>query len=427
MKYSIFLILLTLLSNCQPNKEIHLPDLDAIGRKCDAYREDGSNSKAAQLYFETGQNLGSSELFVYAAWQFGKANMPDSALIAVNYAIDNGMSNPKVLDGWSIDQMTEKSALRRKIDKRLDSIQISLENIDNFEIILDPMNTFWSYFDAAIADTTKAKELLSEYILKGSPAIKDYYHIRYENVDNMYRTMILKNPDFYKYLKNAVSEEQLNEVAIESKQMMVQFAKLYPRAVFPKTYIVPDLINSSGTLTELGLYVGLTMFAKSENMPQQNLNNWQLSTITEFDNMKFDLVHELMHYQQSYSDEENENLLLGKLIREGACDFLVSLLTEKHEMSQAVNRRLDYINDPKIWAVVLEELKRDLYGQDLSKWMHNGGGIKDRPSNLGYTVGYLICKSFYDNSADKKQAVYELLNTDNFKKIIEESEYNEIL
>jgi hypothetical protein len=427
MKYSIFLILLILLSYCQPNKEIHLPDLDTIGRKCDAYREAGLNSKAAQLYLETGQNLGSSELFVYAAWQFGKADMPDSALVAINYAIDNGMSNPKVLDAYNIDQTTKNSVLRQKIDKRLDSIQTSLENIDNFEIILVPIETFWDYFDDAVADTTRAKEYLSEYILNGSPAIKDYYHIRYENVDNMYQTMILKNPDFYEYLKKTVSEERLKEVAKESRQMMERFAKIYPGAVFPKTYVVPDLINSSGTLTELGLYVGLTMFVKSEDMPQRNLNSWQLSTITEFENMKFDLVHELMHYQQSYSDEENENLLLGRLIREGSCDFLVSLLTESNEMSPAVNRRLDYIKNPQNTEFIIDELKRDLYSTDLSKWMYNGGGIKDRPSNLGYTMGYLICKSYYDNSADKKQAVYELLNTDDFKKIIKESEYNEIL
>lgn len=100
MKYSVFLIFLALLSSCQPRKESHLPDLDAIGKKCDSYREASLNNKAAQLYFETGQNLGSSELFVYAAWQFGKADMPDSALIAISAAIENGMSNPKVLDAY---------------------------------------------------------------------------------------------------------------------------------------------------------------------------------------------------------------------------------------------------------------------------------------------------------------------------------------
>jgi hypothetical protein len=59
--------------------------------------------------------------------------------------------------------------------------------------------------------------------------------------------------------------------------------------------------------------------------------------------------------------------------------------------------------------------------------MHNGGAIKDRPSNLGYTMGFLISKSYYEKSSDKKKAVFELLNTNNFKIIIQESDFKEIL
>ena len=128
MKYSVFLIFLILLNSCQTRRENHLPDLDAIGSRCDSHREAGLNSKAAQLYFETGQNLGSSELFVYSAWQFGKADMADSALIAINFAIENGMNNPKVLDAYNLDHITKNSALRKQTDRRLDSIQQNLKN-----------------------------------------------------------------------------------------------------------------------------------------------------------------------------------------------------------------------------------------------------------------------------------------------------------
>ncbi|WP_282122509.1 DUF2268 domain-containing putative Zn-dependent protease [Algibacter mikhailovii] len=162
-------------------------------------------------------------------------------------------------------------------------------------------------------------------------------------------------------------------------------------------------------------------------MPLKNLSEWQLSTITEYSNMKYDLVHELMHFQQSYSDFENSALLLGKLIEEGVCDFLVSLLTENNQVSPGVQRNLDYLQIDSNYTFVMHELKRDIYGQDLSKWMHNGGAITDRPSNLGYTMGFLICKSFYENSTNKKQAIFELLNTNNFKKIIESSDFKELL
>ena len=42
-------------------------------------------------------------------------------------------------------------------------------------------------------------------------------------------------------------------------------------------------------------------------------------------------------------------------------------------------------------------------------------------------MGYLISKSYYENHPDKKQAVYELLNTDDFEAIYKESAYKDLL
>ena len=74
-------------------------------------------------------------------------------------------------------------------------------------------------------------------------------------------------------------------------------------------------------------------------------------------------------------------------------------------------------------AFILEELKNDLYSTDNSKWLYNGGSIEDRPHDLGYTMGYLISKSYYQNHPDKKEAVYQLLNTDNIESIYLGSDY----
>ena len=88
---------------------------------------------------------------------------------------------------------------------------------------------------------------------------------------------------------------------------------------------------------------------------------------------------------------------------------------------------IQYLADPQNMQFVLDELKKDIYGHDLRNWMYNGGYIKDRPPDLGYAIGYLICKSYYERSEDKKAAIYELLNTANFKVIIESSEFSSVL
>ncbi|MEL7118362.1 MAG: hypothetical protein AAFO07_02945 [Bacteroidota bacterium] len=431
MKHSIFLLITLFFLSCQNQTESEttcdLIDIGAIGFLCDSLHNTGEHAKAARLYFETGTQNQSSELFVYSAWQYSEAGNVDSVLLAVKKAVEYGMNSPYILDKVGMEEASKNSKYRKEVDQLLKDIEIKNASIDNFEIVTSPISRFWTYFAQAVEDTLNAKKYLSTFICEGSDALKDYYHIRYQNVENMNRVMVRKNKDYFTYLKNHFTAEKLNEVAVESQEMMYRFAEMYPKAIFPKTYIVPDLINGSGTLTELGLFIGADMFAKSDSMPLENLNSWQIATITEYENMKFDLVHELMHFQQSYSDDENRFLLIGKIIEEGSCDFLVSILTEDKQPSPGVQRNLDYLADPKNYEFVMSELKRDLYSGNLFKWMHNGGGIKDRPSNLGYTVGFLICKSYYENSKDKAQAIVDLLTTDNFKKIVAESEFSEVL
>ncbi|ANQ48117.1 hypothetical protein MY04_0735 [Flammeovirga sp. MY04] len=424
-------LLLILFFSCQkqdkPTQTCELIDIGKIGTTCDSLRAIGQHNKAAQVYYQAGEINQSSELFVYSAWQYGEGNAVDSALLSVKRSIDFGMNDPIILNKLGIEKGGNDVKLRLEVDSLLDIIHQRNQHIENFEIVTAPTDRFWKYFEQSLHDKDNTDLYLSNYICEGSLALKDYYHIRYENVEKMKRVMVEKNPAYYQYLRRHVSNDRLEGVANNAKAMMVRFSDLYPQAVFPKTYIVPDLINGSGTLTELGLFIGVTMFAKSDSMPLENLNDWQKNSITEFENMKYDLVHELMHFQQSYSDHENADKVLGKIIEEGVCDFLVSILTEDQQPSPGVQNNLDYLKDPKNFNFVMKELKQDTYSTDLSKWMHNGGAIKDRPSNLGYTMGYLVCKSYYDKSEDKKVAIYELLNTDNFKKIIEKSDYREIL
>ena len=75
----------------------------------------------------------------------------------------------------------------------------------------------------------------------------------------------------------------------------------------------------------------------------------------------------------------------------------------------------------------MNDLKNDLFKEDNSRWLYNGGAINDRPHDLGYTVGYLISKSYYRNAEDKEKAVYELLNTNDVISVLKGSDYAYLL
>lgn len=431
MKY-IYLIFLTSILSCQKNQNIidntvTLPDLDAIGSKCDSLRSANANKEAAEIYFETGQILKSSELFVYAGWQFAEAKLIDSALIAIDHSIDFGMSNPNILNKYEIGPVNETSLLGKKVIQRLDSIKQVQSKIENFELISEPLDSFWPYFDKALTDTANAKQYLAEYVLNGSYATKDYYHKRYENIHAMYNQMILRTPNHYKYTRQFLSKAKIDSLKKDMTKMIRRFSELYPSAVYPKAYIVPGMLNGRGTLTEVGLFAGAEMYVKSDTMSDENLSQWQLETISEINSMIFVITHEWLHFQQSYHDKKNEGNLLHKVIEEGVCDFVVDLVSDKNVIEIDRITSIGYLDNQKNLDFILSEFKRDMYSNDLSKWMYNGGGIKDRPSDIGYALGYKICKSFYEKSDDKKLAIWTLFNTDDFETILKNSDYDYLL
>lgn len=424
--YLVILLLLTIgstLSAQTPSAESTFPDLDAIGRTCDGFRKNQEYAEAAQLYFATAERLQSSELYVYAAWQFGLANNEIAALQAINRSIDRGMCNPYILKSYQLEKVGIGSPLRKEVDRRLDSIQQSLKKISHFDMVTTPLTEFWPYFNQARHDKPNAATYFETYIKKGSTAIKDYYHIRYENTRNMVQQMIEKTPDHYVYTEQFYKNAGLKNVKKKMYNMMVKLSKIYPQAVYPKVYLVPGILTGNGTQTELGLFIGAEMFVHSATLPTTGLTNWQRANVAPLADMIYVTIHELMHFQQSYKDDLYKDKLIGKTIEEGVCDFLVELVSTKTTLAKSRLDNIAYLNDPEKMKWICNEFKRDMYTSNLGLWMYNGGAIHDRPSDLAYTMGYLICKSFYENSTNKKEAVQELLQTADFRKIINGSAY----
>ena len=48
---------------------------------------------------------------------------------------------------------------------------------------------------------------------------------------------------------------------------------------------------------------------------------------------------------------------------------------------------------------------------DNSNWLYNGSNAKT-VADLGYFMGYSICKAYYNNTTDKKKAIKEIIELD---------------
>jgi len=69
-----------------------------------------------------------------------------------------------------------------------------------------------------------------------------------------------------------------------------------------------------------------------------------------------------------------------------------------------------------------------MYLNRYSNWIANGDQESaEKPADLGYYVGYEICKAYYDKATDKKQAIKDIFTIRDYKAFLEKSGYDEIM
>lgn len=74
---------------------------------------------------------------------------------------------------------------------------------------------------------------------------------------------------------------------------------------------------------------------------------------------------------------------------------------------------LDYVrygpaHDPAIRAA----FRKDMQGNDYSGWLYNNTDNAFATRDLGYYVGYAICKAYHARRADKAAAIREMIELD---------------
>ena len=109
-------------------------------------------------------------------------------------------------------------------------------------------------------------------------------------------------------------------------------------------------------------------------------------------------IHEYVHTQQ----KGNARNLLGQAITEGSCDFITELVVDRLLQNNYIIYGRDHETELK------EQFKLEMFTTAYNNWLYNGSTAKT-VGDLGYFMGYTICKSYYKNSSDKKKAIKEII------------------
>lgn len=283
---------------------------------------------------------------------------------------------------------------------------------DAAKLITSDIQNFWRAFDLAKPENA-AEVFEREYFKPGSIGLSDFTKLRLKNAKNL-AARVNQFRAYYESARASTLKIQPLEPKIRSSFFALEY--LYPEAVFPDVYFMIGMLGTGGTTSGRALLIGAEMYARTPNAPEETLTDWLKYVLSPVENVPAVVAHELIHFQQKGLFQSRATLL-AQSINEGSADFVGELISGGN-----INAHLFAYGDPRekqIW----EEFKAAMKGKDVSKWLYNGGAIKDRPADLGYYVGYKITEAYYKQATDKRLAIKTILEIKDFEQFLKDSGY----
>lgn len=265
---------------------------------------------------------------------------------------------------------------------------------------IEDIIAFWEIYENNYP-ALSGKIFQQEYLDKGSPGLKGFIKNRIESGEHLSK-VVRKEAKYYEYVRPFTLS--IGEKEDRFYECFENLKRLYPSAVFPDVYFVIGANNSAGAVFSQGIIIGAERFGKIGNEFKPVLNIEYVDEV---------VAHELIHFQQTYT---KDNTLLAQSIREGAADFLCELIAGSHTNQETY--MYGDMHKKELW----EEFQQKMFTNDWTDWLYYNKN-KSRVKDLGYWMGYQICKAYYDKMTDKSKAVFDILNINDFKEFLSKSGY----
>lgn len=347
-----------------------------------------------------------------AACSYALAGKTDSAMLllrlAVKYGYDNAAHIREDSDLASLHGRADWPAFAAALHARVKSTGDPLKA----QLITSDVRNFWRAYDLAKKDTAHRLDIYEKYYTdQGTPGLQEYFQFKVGSMQAFIKGHD-QHPKFYASIrKNTMHVEAQKPQMLAS---FVKFKELYPEAQFPDLYFIIGAFSSGGGSGYNGLLIGLDMRVRTPDIPTGELSLWQRNNFTDLSALPHTVAHELIHFNQG--GMAGDTTLLHAVLVEGMADFIGELISGKTS-----NERLHAWakgREKQIWA----DFEKELYLNRARNWIANSDQeTADKPADLGYWVGYQICKAYYDKSTDKKQAIAEMLHIKDYRYFYEQS------
>jgi hypothetical protein len=263
-------------------------------------------------------------------------------------------------------------------------------------IHIEDVGVFYKIYDAAGGHPTA--DQLQHYIDHGSEGLRHLAKVR--NVSGArIADAISKRPEIYTNARRCM--DVLPRVRERLQRALRKLLVLYPEAkIEPITIAVGRGRPVAIADGDNGVQVGLEALCDTKWM-NPNLEDRFVHTI----------AHEYGHVQQftSFANDEYPTGLEEALM-EGGAEFTAELISGAPAYSE---QNADTRGHEK---EIETAFAADEDSTDPSRWF--GNSTADKGGDLGYWVGYRICKAYYQNTKDKRRAFRDIMEISDPKRFL---------
>lgn len=271
-------------------------------------------------------------------------------------------------------------------------------------VFTSDIDHFWEAYDSlqTVKDSALQVNMMQRlYIDKGTDGLKAFMKLRNFDAARIVKT-IRAYPGFWKSIRQ--NTMVVKERETEINRAVKEFKRLYPDYRTARIYFTITAIRAGGTTQDSLVLVGSEIatgnkYTDVSEFPDNRLKNFFSTQQT--DNIVPFTIHEYVHTQQ----KREGTTLLGQCLAEGSCDLITELVLN----TTLTHSYLVYGREHE--DTLKKVFKEEMYSTDFANWLYNGA-TAETVGDLGYFMGYTICKSYYENASDKNLAIKNIIELD---------------
>jgi len=292
------------------------------------------------------------------------------------------------------------------------------------KIITDDITNFWNAYDQIVIEKDTLKQLAlikTVYIDKGTPGLNGIMRARRYSAEE-YVFAINNYPKFWASIRNNTLKS--SQFSKEIQTGIQKLKVIYPNLKPVNIYFEIGILRTGGTTIDGMSLIGSEIALADSNVITSEIDTQYPHLRNYFDtnpikDVVFLNIHEYIHTQQK---ETIGNTLLSQTIMEGVAEFLAEIVLEMKSPIPQIS--YGYQNEQRI----KQEFEKEMFSPNSYNWIMNSTNNQFGMRDLGYFVGYAICKKYYEASNNKKEAIREMIELDynNEKeliKFVEKSKY----